>query len=239
MKSRNQQEPIVDFLYEPRNSKVKESIFNDKLFCDLKLAAAKSKRRLQVFVPEVDMDGTDVVLELESNSRSMQLKTSKTAGAHSWEIHPHLILPKYTLFGSLMSEICYGGPAPDTIGLGGGFILIQPVFENNEVSKVNYFFTDIALIYLFSEGIIDKKGYRACQKHASDSLTSAYKNTKNEKMKVHMSSMIPLANKESLLEIALITDINSAIANNLSNRDRLVLELEHELGTLSDKITIQ
>ncbi|MEM6813652.1 MAG: hypothetical protein AAF600_04590 [Bacteroidota bacterium] len=234
----NEEYTLVEFLYRPNNSKVKESIFNYKLFYDLKIASAKSGRILQVFVPEVDMDGTDVVFQLESYSRSIQLKTSKNAPAKSWKIHPHLILPKYDRIGSVLSATLFGEPATDTTGLGGGFILINPVFEENDVSKVNYFYTDIGLIYLFSKGIISKKRFRACQKHAKETLSNAYKNSRNDKMKIYMSNMIPLRSKESLLEITLLKSLTSIIVNNLDNETTLVEELKEELLPHSDQIQI-
>jgi hypothetical protein len=57
------------FLEAKVNSVSRERIFHNKLFFDLKLAAARAGYHLSVFEPEVDRDAFDVFLDDGDNER--------------------------------------------------------------------------------------------------------------------------------------------------------------------------
>lgn len=75
------------FLSEPINSVTRERIFFNRLYYDLKLAAARRGYALTVFEPEVDRESYDIVLDDGDVERRFQLKTrmadSKTK---TWEV---------------------------------------------------------------------------------------------------------------------------------------------------------
>lgn len=54
---------LAQYLREAANSVGREKTFNYRLYFDLKLAAALGNYHLQVFQPDVDKDGYDLVLE--------------------------------------------------------------------------------------------------------------------------------------------------------------------------------
>ena len=54
---------LKQFLNAPINSKTRERIFFNRLYFDIKLAAARRGYSLTVFEPEVDREGFDVVLD--------------------------------------------------------------------------------------------------------------------------------------------------------------------------------
>jgi hypothetical protein len=119
---------LPEFFDDSHNNTSREKMFFNRLYFDLKLAAAHSNYALSIFAPEVDRDGFDVSLDDGDLDRRFQLKTVlKTAGTNSWKIHKRLLRPSLEYAQSL------GFPqSPGGIGLQGCFILIEIDNENDE-----------------------------------------------------------------------------------------------------------
>ena len=62
------------FLNDPRNTASRERMFFNRLYFDLKLAAAARGYPLSIFEPEVDREGYDVVIDDADMQRRFQLK---------------------------------------------------------------------------------------------------------------------------------------------------------------------
>ncbi|MCU1276329.1 MAG: hypothetical protein JWO48_3760 [Bryobacterales bacterium] len=151
---------LAEFFGDSHNNTSREKMFFNRLYFDLKLAAAHSNCALSIFAPEVDRNGFDVSLDDGDLDRRFQLKTVlKTAGTKSWDIHKRLFRP------SLEYAQWLGfAQSPAGIGLEGGFILIEIDNENDEC-PVTYRYTDIFIISAFADGLIldPQNAYRRTQ----------------------------------------------------------------------------
>ena len=89
---------LEKFLFAPKNSHAKESLINNKLLFDLKLAAAERGYFLNVYLPEVDKDGFDMIFDDHDLVVKTQLKTvMRGAGTSSWKIHKRILRPTVDL----------------------------------------------------------------------------------------------------------------------------------------------
>ena len=141
--------PIMQFLKNPANSVSREKMFFNKLYFDLKLAAAQTGVPLQIFTPEVDRDGFDVVIDDADLERRFQLKSFiKLASTKSWDIHKRLLRPIHEYAQVLGFEF-----SPEGVGLGGGVILIE-IDGSDDACPVSYYYTDIFVLLAFFDGLI-------------------------------------------------------------------------------------
>lgn len=144
--------PLEEYLFKDSNSHSKESLVNNKLFYDLKLAAAKADYFLNIYTPEVDKDGFDIILDDQDQLLKVQLKTvmEKTT-TNSWNIHKSLLRPHRYVCEDLGFE-----SSPSGTGYQGGVIVIE--LEDSERSglQLSYYYTDIIIICGLRDGIIDK-----------------------------------------------------------------------------------
>ena len=72
---KNDRSEIEQWLIEPRNSHAKESLLNNRLFYDVKLAAARRGYYLNTYFDDVDKDGFDVIFDDQDTLIKTQLKT--------------------------------------------------------------------------------------------------------------------------------------------------------------------
>lgn len=85
---------LKKFLNAPVNTVTRERMFFNKLYFDLKLAAARRGYHLSVFEPEVDRDKFDVLLDDGDNERRIQLKAfSKSSGTSQWSSNKRFMRP--------------------------------------------------------------------------------------------------------------------------------------------------
>lgn len=84
MAAKSENKALQAFLKAKVNSVSRERIFHNKLFFDLKLAAARARYHLSIFEPEVDRDAFDIFLDDGDNERRIQVKT-----AVPWGQVPH------------------------------------------------------------------------------------------------------------------------------------------------------
>ena len=146
---------LTKFLNAPVNSKTRERIFFNRLYFDIKLAAARRGYSLTVFEPEVDREGFDVVLDDADTRRHLQLKSATvSAGTKKWTTTPRLLRPELIEIERMHFE-----SSPHGEGLGGGVILILIDDEKAEC-PVKYFFTDLYIVAALSAGLMTQVGTR-------------------------------------------------------------------------------
>ena len=140
---------LETYLFAPENSHTKESLINNKLFYDLKLAAAERGYFLNLYLPEVDKDGFDIILDDQDSLTKLQLKTvMKKAPTTSWNIHKSLLRPSELYCEQLGFE-----SSPTGTGYQGGIILIEVDGKNG--LDVDYYYTDIIILLGIRESIIE------------------------------------------------------------------------------------
>lgn len=135
---------INDFLREPNNSHAREKILNHHLWFDLEKAAAQDNYELQVYRPDTDHVGVDVLLDDLKTIRGFQIKTVlNDAKTVDWEIHSRLLQPKVENMKNFKCPI----PVP---GIEGGVILIViDVDEKKNDFSVSYEYFDIYILKMY------------------------------------------------------------------------------------------
>jgi hypothetical protein len=143
---------LTEFLKDPKNSVSRERIFYNRLYYDLKVAAARSDYDLQIFAPEVDRDGYDVIFDDRDNQRHIQLKTVLcSSGTVHWKGKKRFLRPSLAYAERL-------GFVPAKSGLGGGVILIEIDDATND-GTVRYAYTDYFItLALFQRLFLEKGG---------------------------------------------------------------------------------
>jgi len=144
---------LSEFLNDPYNSRTRERIYFHRLAFDLHLAAARKGYHLQMFEPEVDRDGFDIVLNDGDYERHIQVKTVATTTS-SWDISRRLARP-----GGYLAEAF--GLDPIKSGLGGGFLLMQ--IDPNEGQNVDYFYADFHTLLALKDGMFGNEREAAAE----------------------------------------------------------------------------
>ena len=140
---------LYSFFNKDANSKIRENILNQKFIYDLKLSSAIYGYELQIYLPEIDKHGYDIIIDNEESIRKFQLKTRlRTAKTSSWSIHRGLLRPKFYNCEKLGFL-----PDPEHVGLEGGIVLMEVEINDNNL-EVGYFYTDIFIILCFRLGIM-------------------------------------------------------------------------------------
>lgn len=195
------------YLDKSSNSTVREAIFNYRLFYDIKIAAAKNNNDVQIYLPEIDNKGYDIIIDDNDTLKPFQIKTvNKVNSNKAWEnIHKTLIRP----IGEL-SFLLYGEFSPATTGIQGGFILINPILNKNktDVQVVYYYYTDIVLITCFSLGLIKK--YKTSQTKAEIFLQELIKGKSHDKIEVPIHLMVKVEDANSLLALCELHSIKQS-----------------------------
>jgi hypothetical protein len=188
--------PFENYLLAQCNSQARESLLNNRLFFDLKLAAAERGYFLNLYLPEVDKDGFDIILDDQDSLTKIQLKSvMKNNSTSSWYIHKSLLRPDERFREELGFE-----PSPTGTGYQGGVILIEIEVNSNDVLNVEYYYTDIIILLGIRDKIIELSSRptdNAIKKLFSD-LTRGFS---HEKVAVHKKMFIKAKNPAGLLAL--------------------------------------
>jgi hypothetical protein len=186
---------LSNFLKSSINTTTRENIFFNKLYFDLKLAAAKRDYPLQVFIPEVDRFGFDVILDDGDVERRFQLKSfAKSADTASWDIYKRLLRPSYRNAPALTFE-----RSPEGVGLEGGVILIE-IDDSSDECPVTYYYTDIFIVTALAHGLISsERGKRVDQ--ASTLLTRLHEGGGHDRVSVPIRLFLKIRSPSTLLAI--------------------------------------
>lgn len=127
------------------NTVTRERIFFSRLSFDLKIAAARADYHLNLYEPDVDRDGFDIVVEDQDDALGwFQLKAVlKTAGTAAWKTTVGFLRP-----GQFAGESF--GFDPAEWGRGGGVILIE-IDDENAAGDVVYSYTDFHVLAALAE----------------------------------------------------------------------------------------
>ena len=125
----------------------------------------------------MDRDGHYVVLEDETRTINLQLKTIFKSSTKRWEIRKRLLRPEVhymKTFGIALKENESPGITEITNeGLQGGVVLIEPIEDGGELKDIRYFYSDIYVIAAISAGLVPGKA-----KTTSDAATRLIENLK-------------------------------------------------------------
>lgn len=150
MAAKSANQALQSFLKAKVNSVSRERIFHNKLFFDLKLAAARAGYHLSVFEPEVDRDAFDVFLDDGDNERRIQVKTVLASSTTvNWDSTRRFMRPEM-LYGDRL------GLAPGDCGVGGGFLLIE-IDDTSSDAPVTYYYTDYFVVTAFEMRLLREK----------------------------------------------------------------------------------
>lgn len=192
----NKKTDLEKYLFSPKNSHSKESLVNNKLFFDLKLAAAQRGYFLNIYTPEVDKDGFDIILDDQDLLIKVQLKTvmAKTT-TRSWKIHKSLLRPNPYMCEQLGFEF-----SPSGTGYQGGVILIEIEDSVESGFQVKYFYTDIIIICGLRDEII--KIAEAPKKTTMETFMKRInEGTSHDRISIYRNMFLEAKNPASLLAL--------------------------------------
>ncbi|WP_028574628.1 hypothetical protein [Desulfonatronovibrio hydrogenovorans] len=192
--SPNNRSQLERFFFDASNSHGKESLINNKLLFDLKLAAANRGYFLNVYLPEVDQDGFDMIFDDHDLVVKTQLKTvMKGAGTTNWNIHKRILRPT-------IDQIKYFGLelSPYGEGVGGGVILIE--IDAAQDFSVRYFYTDLVILCGFRDNLL-KVSRPPSNDTISRFFTKLYNGSGKERISVPKSLFLEARSPESLLAL--------------------------------------
>ena len=187
---------LEKYLFESKNSHAKESLINNKLVFDLKLAAAQEEYFLNIYTPEVDKDGFDIIFDDQDSLTKVQLKTvmAKTS-TNSWSIHKALLRPDPYICEQLGFE-----SSPSGTGYQGGVILIE-IEETEETGfEVKYYYTDIIILCGLRDKVIkviDAPSDRAIKTF----IKNINEGTSHEKITIYKNMFLEARCPSSLLAL--------------------------------------
>jgi hypothetical protein len=195
---------LREFLAASHNTKTREHMFFNRLYYDLKVAAARRGIHLSVFQPEVDRDGYDVVLDDGDHERRFQLKSFlKDAKTSRWDIGKGLLRPDAAYGEWLRLEL-------PLCGYGGGVILIE-IDASSDMPSVEYLYTDYFIIsgldarmWLETSSDKPKPGPPARLRAgvARDLLKSLWVGNRGDKIEVARQCFLRAKSSDALLAMA-------------------------------------
>lgn len=142
---------LTSFFKNPVNSVTRERLFYNRLYYDLKLAAARRGYALTTYEPEVDRDGYDIVIDDGDATRFVQLKTVlKSSRTSRWSISTRFIRPDMVLADGLLFT-------PMESGKGGAVVLIEIDLSTAEPA-MTYYVSDYALLRIMASVMGSKVG---------------------------------------------------------------------------------
>lgn len=181
------------FLSDHYNTRTRESLTNFRIFYDLKLAAAMRGYDLSLYIPDVDRDGFDLILDDLDVTIKIQLKSVlKGSNSGPWKIHKSMLRPAPQFCEQLGFE-----PSPSGTGVQGGVILMELDIRDCRID-FTYYYTDILLITALRLGIVERKP--AVHSSTIDTFYKELNNgLSNDKVSVPKSLFIRSRGPEHLL----------------------------------------
>lgn len=245
MARRTLHESLHDFLNDPINSLSRENIANHKLIFDVKLAAAESSYFLNVYLPDVDQCGCDLIFDDMHRVVQVQVKSIMTGGAAlDWEIHKRLLRPKPQDIEPFGFESLHEGAPP---GVSGGVIRVE-ISAVPEFS-VKYYYTDIVILFGLYKEYIDV-GINRIRHFLDNRIRKLQKNSGDKKVSVRKTCFLQAKNAKALLGLMglhnansdscwrgeLLALIKSSGDENKSIKEKKIQRVNDELANLSPSI---
>ncbi|MDM5130056.1 hypothetical protein OB962_03430 [Aeromonas piscicola] len=187
---------LAEFFHEPRNSSRRESLLLNRMSYDFQLAAATSGYYLKIYNSDVDDNGYDVIVDSEMVTKKLQVKSLlSTSKTKSWAISKGLIKPDSEEICLLVDWTNIHPP-----GIGGGVVL-QEVKLNEFDINIQYHYSDIWIITLYSRGIIGSDRH---QKIARKFIHSLLSGNYHDKINIAKSLFVKVKSPASLLSLMCI-----------------------------------
>lgn len=190
------------YFNNPLNLVTRERIFFHRLAFDLKIAAARADYHLNLYVPDVDRDGFDIIVEDEDAIRSYQTKAVLSSGkiAH-WKINVGFLRPAL--------DAPYGH-APAEAGRGGGVILIE-INDKTAAGAVSYSYTDFDIITAIEQGFLIQrptagpkkrgKAPKPARQEAADKIAELWQAARLKKIFIPRTLFLQLKSPDDLLGV--------------------------------------
>jgi hypothetical protein len=222
---------LEEYLFDSNNSHAKESLINNKLIFDLKLAAARRGYFLNIYTPEVDKDGFDIIFDDQDLLTKVQLKTVMAkAKTNSWDIHKTLLRPDPYICEQLGFE-----PSPSGSGCQGGVILIEIEDSDENNFQVRYYYTDIIILCGLRDEII-----KVIDKPSDKALRTFIKNvndgTSHERITIYKNVFLEAKTPASLLALMGMHNTENTGVFRFHLQKLVEPCLEEELASPPDKL---
>ena len=188
---------IDDLINNPARSCHREYLLTTRFISDVVLAAGHAGYDLLIYLPTVDSDGFDIILDDRHRLVPLQLKSAVAGGkAAFWSVHKTLLWPDVDdadLYGLDQNWSQHGRS--------GGVVLVRAAVRDGELTP-HYAYTDInvlaALWYeVWPLPVAQRKGIDRLQAELSD----------DSKLKIDLprSAFLPVATTDHLLALAGLT----------------------------------
>jgi len=184
---------LTSVLNNSENTVTREKMITDRLKYEFKLASFYAGVPMQIFSPEVDRDGYDLILLSDYKLYYLQIKSTlcrdKNWSNSEYVIHKSILRP------DLNHSFVYDKPLPK-YGLGGG-ILVVVIKVLDENIEFGYYFTSYEVLKLIEHGVINKK---ANKRKASQVLKDLYC-SEEEQVKLTKTCFVRAKGTDELLAI--------------------------------------
>lgn len=183
---------LAEFLVLEKNSVTREHLLTTRLLHDLSTAAAVRGYDLAIYLPVVDRDGFDLIVDDRDTLMPIQLK-SFAGAASKWKVHRRLLRPTRHYVTAYGFE-----ESPRGEGLGGGVILID--IQNTETQVTpSYLYTDINVLTAWWLDIIKRQ---ATHHEVVRKVRGALEAEPHGKVTLTKSSFLRARTPEHLLALA-------------------------------------
>ncbi len=192
-----------------RNSVFREKLINYKFFYEVKYSAAKKRSDINIYIPEVDRDGYDVLLDDGDSIKPFQIKTVMSSSKTKyWKLKKNLFRPKFYNCNKLGFE-----ESPQSTGVEGGFVLIEILIDKDEIKKLTYYYTDIFILAAFECGLITVKITSTNAKKTVENsglLKKIIRGKRTDNITLTKSNLVKVKSVDDLLALA---NINSKMSS--------------------------
>lgn len=181
---------LAEYLKESANTTSRESLIAHRALYDFKLAAARSGYDLRVFLPDVDRDGYDVVLEDGDTLFHVQFKATIKRSAPVTNVHKGLLRPP------IHSCMEFGFErSPEGVGLGGGIVQCVIAERSGADLSVKYRYADVRTLLGYHWGLLKCPDRKDCDA-IFHSLTTG---SRSERIDIKSKFLVTPKDVDSLL----------------------------------------
>lgn len=193
---------LDDYLKLSKNSVFKEKLVNYKFFFEVKLASARQQNDIRIYVPEIDKDGYDVVLDDGDNIKPFQLKaTNNSSKTSKWEVQKNLLRPN-----PLNCELLGYEQSPEGEGTEGGFILVSIVVTADDIERFDYYYTDAYIIKAFELGLL-RYNNKTYEEKIKQLIAQLHSGSRREKVILNKSKLVKVKSVDNLLALSNVPSI--------------------------------
>lgn len=197
---------LTDFLQRPVDTTSREALLTRRFLYDMSLSAAHAGYALQIFTPDVDREGVDVVLSDADMVKPLQLKSTVVPLFKS----PKKTIPTITgVHGGLLkpdlniAEQIGFAPTVSGTGQGGAVVLIEIIKVDQSALRIDvrYWISDAYILAALANGLVPSAPQAASA--AATKLCNALCNgTTHDRVSIPPNCFVPAASAAALLTLA-------------------------------------